>query len=153
MGNMITTTAAAEYGKTALIINKRLTWKDAERMAETLSIMQGAIQWWIGDMLNYCEAEFGENYTQLFEAYDPKTLLAYKWVAAAIPPPRRRESLSWSHHQSVAGSTADVQDTLLERAECEGWCVSDLRQALRPPKQREPKMIRCPHCGMDFEVE
>jgi len=83
-------------------------------------------------------------------------------VASRITPVRRLATLSWSHHEAVAGLEPDQQDGLLAQAEVEGWTVREIRGAAREligklPKPKEPKAIKikvkCPECEAEFECE
>ena len=47
--------------------------------------------------------------------------------------------MTFDHHVAVrAVKTTEEQDALLDRAEKEKLTVSDLRKAVRPPKEKEP---------------
>src|SRR5690606_31759724 len=60
-----------------------------------LTRVQGNIQWWIGDMLAYGEARYGEKYVQAVEAtgYAAQSLMNMVSVAARVPAEVRKPAL------------------------------------------------------------
>jgi hypothetical protein len=100
-----------------------------------------AMQFWLGDALQYGEDRFGELYAQAASetGYSEESLRGFQWVASRIPASVRRLTLSWSHHQVAAGS--EDPKTWLDTAEASGWTVKELRHAIKPPV---PKAV----CGM-----
>jgi hypothetical protein len=90
------------------------------------------IHWWIGDLLVYGEARWGEMYDKMIErtGYEIRTLRTLKWVAGQIGPSRRRDDLTFAHHQEVAGLPPDQQDAILARAAREGWTREMVRHAI-----------------------
>ena len=77
--------------------------------------------WWIGDWLHYGNAAYGERYARAARVtgYDIQTLMNMVYVASHFDPPRRRQSLSWSHHAEVVALAPAEQDRWLDRAEAE----------------------------------
>ena len=90
----------------------------------------------VSDWLNYGEREYGETYSQAFEAtdYDYQTLRNAAWVSSSIEPSRRREVLSWSHHAEVAALEQDEQDYWLDTAENQSLGKRELRAAIKGSK-------------------
>ena len=90
--------------------------------------------WFIGDWLRFGEDRWHDRYTQA-RALSNRSYGGLRnclWVARKIPPPMRRESLSWSHHRLVARFDDEaVRDDWLDRAEAEGWTVDLLESMLR----------------------
>ena len=70
-----------------------------------------------------------------------QTLRNRKCVALSIPLARRREALSFSHHDEVVSAgvhdTAE-QDNWLDEAIENKWSPVELRQAIRKSKRTEP---------------
>lgn len=102
-----------------------------------LTRVQGNIQWWIGDMLAYGEARYGEKYVQAVEAtgYAAQSLMNMVSVAARIPAEVRKPALSWSTHRAVAGLDVDVQRVLLDKADEQGWSSREMEEAVRVYKR------------------
>lgn len=95
------------------------------------------VQWFLGDWIAYGNARFGERYARAsrITGYDPQTLMNMVYVASRFPASRRRENLSWSHHETLAALDREEQDHWLDRAEGCRWSVSDLRTALRSERR------------------
>lgn len=102
------------------------------------------VTWWIGDWLQFGNAQFGERYVRAsrITGYDVQTLMNLVYVASRFEPPRRREELSWSHHAELAALDVDEQEHWLSRAQAERFSVRDLRAELRrvqrASRAREP---------------
>ncbi len=90
-------------------------------------------KWWIGDWLIYGNSRWGEKYTRAARilGYDKKTLANIVYVAKRFDFSRRREELSWSHHEVVAPLTVDEQEEWLECASSQRLSVRDLRDEVR----------------------
>jgi hypothetical protein len=104
-----------------------------EHFGKLLRALGAAMQWLLGDWLNYGERAYGEVYAQALDAteYDYKTLADAKWVASRFEVSRRRVNLSWSHHRVVAKFSPKEQDAWLDRAEAQDWTRQELRAAVR----------------------
>lgn len=122
-------------------------------------------QWGIGDWINYGNAKFGERYTRAarITGYDAQTLMNMVYVASRFDISRRRENLSWSHHETVASLTPHEQDRWLDRAAAERLSISDLRLELRQMrdtgrahadprarKSHQQAIVICPACGHEI---
>ncbi len=130
-------------------------------------------QWALGDWIRYGNVKFGERYARAarITGYDAQTLMNMVYVASSFEISRRRENISWSHHEAVAALKCDEQDHWLDRVQVHRLSVSDLRTELRvsarrsrrSPTQREAgthtehadgngsqdgdASLTCPHCG------
>lgn len=93
-------------------------------------------QFWVADLLAFGEQHYGDMYAHAMEA----TALSYqrlanmKNVARSVHPSRRRESLSFAHHQEVASLPATEQTQWLDKSEDERLTVSQLRSQIRNAK-------------------
>lgn len=105
--------------KTGLIAIGNPTFEQWSSCGEFIKNANGAVHFWIGDWLNYGERKYGEMYTQAIDEtkYEYGTLSNDKWVASRIEPSRRRENLSFSHHQEIANLEPEEQEELLNLAE------------------------------------
>lgn len=122
-----------------------LTIGEYEDLLRGLGAMARGHQWWCGDALVYGEKHFGEDvFSQAAEALglEPHTLTNWRWVASSVTVARRRETLSWSHHEAVARLAANTQRSVLARAEKEGWTVRQIRDhvAMTYP-QSQPQLF------------
>jgi hypothetical protein len=136
--------------------------------------------WWIGDWIRYGNVRYGEKYGEAarLTGYDCQSLMNMAYVAGRYEAPRRRESLSFSHHAELAALAPPDQDLWLDRVEAGALSVRALRFELREARQRvalrraratrrltpvsghrpaaarsdleaQPE-LRCPHCGHRF---
>ncbi len=112
----------AKITSTSLRLPPGIKFGEWDKIGKHLKTVGTAVQFWIGDWLNYGEAEFGEMYSQALDAtgYDIKTLQNMKYVAVKVDSSRRREDVDWSSHAEVAGLDGDQQDKVLEKAAKEG---------------------------------
>ncbi|HEX7278311.1 MAG TPA: hypothetical protein VF255_01690 [Solirubrobacterales bacterium] len=130
------------------------------------------IQWVIGDWLAYGNARFGERYARASKitGYDRQTLMNMVYVASRFEISRRREKLSWSHHEALASLPPIRQDYWLDLVLENRWSVADLRTMLRrfrlsdgereevkviPPEDAvEPVSgaVLCPRCHTEVPV-
>ncbi|MEM9186774.1 MAG: hypothetical protein AAGB00_09795 [Planctomycetota bacterium] len=93
---------------------------------------QKAGPWWIGDLLNLGEDNFGESFYAMCEgAISGDQLNRYASVARRVPISNRRPSQSWSAHAAVARLSGDLQRRFLKRAESRGWSSEELRAQVR----------------------
>lgn len=85
---------------------------------------------WIGDLLAYGEQQWGATYAELGQrtGYDAGTLRNLKWVAGRVAPEQRHPGLSFAHHQEVVRLPPEQQESVLARAEEEGWTSKGVRR-------------------------
>lgn len=102
-----------------------------------LGVVGRCIQWLLGDWLAYGNSKFGERYARASQitGYDPQTLMNMVYVASRFPSSRRREYLSWSHHETLAAMDPEQQDRWLDDAVTHHWSVADLRTMLRASRK------------------
>jgi hypothetical protein len=95
----------------------------------------------LGDWISYGNTKFGERYARASKitGYDPQTLMNMVYVASRFPISRRRENLSWSHHEALASLQPEEQDLWLDEASKHRWSVSDLRMMLRVARREGMK--------------
>jgi predicted RNA-binding Zn-ribbon protein involved in translation (DUF1610 family) len=133
------------------------------RAGHQLGVMDRCSPWWIGDWIRYGNATFGEKYSRVAKitGYDPQTLMNRVYVASRFEISRRRENLSWSHHDQVAALPPDQQEYWLDRAIAECLTRADLRLELRSRRVQDASSdtpddveklegvttIACPNCG------
>lgn len=111
-------------------------WTDAVALVAQL---EACTPWWLGDLLNIGEHQFGELYAQgIPEGLSLDTLKVYQWVAERIPPENRCSGLSWSHHRAVAAMEASEQAELLGQAEDEGLSVRELTRRSKGQEAESP---------------
>lgn len=122
---------------TSLNVKKDLVFKEWEHIGAFLQYVEGSMQWWRGDWLNYGERKFGEKYAQAIEVTGRSyyTLAQYAWVAEKFNPHERSQQLTWSHHLIIAGLEKKEDRTkLLRLAEKEKLSTKQLRQEVKKLK-------------------
>ncbi|MEE9610435.1 MAG: hypothetical protein V3W19_04245 [Desulfatiglandales bacterium] len=128
------------------------SWISAGRL---LARMNGAVQWWIGDWLNYGESknyisrskyELALKTTGLAKA----TLWQYSWVSRKVKSSIRIEDLYWRHHELVAGLSEAKQNKWLSYAlkplnngRDRPLAVSALRRAIKESRPSEYPQWLC----------
>lgn len=102
-------------------------------LGRRLGAISRGVAWWIGDWVNYGNANFGEKYSRAarITGYDVQSLMNMSYVASRFDRSRRRENLSWSHHAELAALAAEYQEMWLDHAERNHLSVRGLREAVR----------------------
>jgi hypothetical protein len=93
------------------------------------------ISWWVGDWWAFGEHHYGAR-REITE--DPgwqgpayQTCANRAAVCRAFEISRKRDALSFSHHETVAALPPAEQDRLFDRAEREGWSRQRPRRAIK----------------------
>lgn len=123
-------TAANRVG---LKIDDGLDFDEWQKIGETLGRFANSSAWWVGDWLSYGQWEYGRKYEEAAAqtGLDLQTLMNYASVAARVDFSRRREVLSFSHHEAVVALAPSEQERWLDRAEREGLSSKQLREAIK----------------------
>jgi hypothetical protein len=109
----------------------RIHWPDLVQEGVAARKQIESAQWRLGDLAGEVVTNYGakdlEKYVSCI-GVEYGTLLNYRRVAKRFTFSRRRENLSWSHHERLAASklSPDEQDEWLFRAETEAWTVRRL---------------------------
>jgi hypothetical protein len=114
------------------------TW---EKLTTNLIYGSRKMLWLVGDAMQYGEAHFGDKVYQVIDPthYDVKTVKNAAWVCGVIPPSKRVNTLSFSHHETVAALLEKDREELLEQAAGEHWSVKELREKARQVKEKYPE--------------
>lgn len=134
------------WTEVAVDLPEHLTFEAWEEVGRVIGRAGRAVQWWAGDWLRFGERRYGEMYSQGLDAtgLDYGTLANYVYVTDRFESSRRRENLSFGHHQEVASEPPEVADAWLDQAEAEGWSIADLRKARRRAKAAEVSVPALP---------
>lgn len=124
--------STAKLEQNQLVINEETTLKEWKELGQQLSLMQGNIQFWIGDWIRFGEkkgfyidsAVYDE--AEEITGLDRITIQHYKWVAQQTSCLRRQE-LSYYHHKEVAKLNESDQAYFLNKAVQEKLSVRELR--------------------------
>lgn len=148
-GDFVLTMTGLEY------VGEDLTVQQWREMGNWLNQLKDSIQWMIGDWANLGVQhidtwvapdgrEFETRYAELLETtdYSYSTLRKFAFVSRAVPPERRRTSLTFSHHVEVAHLSEPDQEMFLDMAEPNPndekprrMAVRDLREEIRKRDQ------------------
>lgn len=118
-----------EFTETSLSIKPGMKFEHWQRLVRLLERTEQAIQWYLGDALNYGEGEYGDKYAQVLDAHKKTgipidTLRNYQWVADNVKPVTRVTTLDWSIHREVASlpeaKQKEVLQSLAEKKEVKG---------------------------------
>jgi hypothetical protein len=131
-----------EFTRTQLKLTQDLQFDHWERIGSVLRSIEGSIQFWIGDWINFGENKWGEKYAQAVDAtgLDYGTLANAVSVSKRIDPSLRNEKLSWSHHVAVAYLDDKEQKFWLDKAEAEHLPYRELRRMVE--KEQRAKNFR-----------
>jgi N6-adenosine-specific RNA methylase IME4 len=126
--------------ETGLSLPAGLSYEEWAQVGHVLGRMGRAVQWWLGDWLLYGEHVYGEKFAQAATetGFDEQTLMNAQRVARSLHNYRRRESLSFSHHEAVAALSPAEGDAWLDEAEQDGCSVHELRRRIRLAKNAMP---------------
>ncbi len=129
-----------------------LSYDDWYEVGRGLSRVGGAVNWWIGDWINYGEKRWGQTYAQALELfgeqYEYKTLADMASIARRVKFPIRIGNLSWAHHKEVAKLDEDAQVALLDAADRHRLSVRDLRAEVR----RHQRNLYLAEKGVDLQA-
>jgi len=144
------------FTATGITLPNGLSFDQWAEIGDTLQRMEMAVQFAIGDWINYGEWAYGEQYTQAIRetgrAY--QTLLNYAYVARSVKLAQRRDTLTFSHHAEIAKLEPDFQTRFLDHADKYRLSVSELRQDIKDTltdKQPKAPAHTCPQCGFQFD--
>jgi hypothetical protein len=105
------------------------TIDEFESMARAFGAANKGIRFAFGDLLNECERQHGELYAQVMDVtgLGYSTVKNYAWVALSVKRSRRRDDLTWTHHEIVAKLAARDQRRWLTRAASVPLTTDELR--------------------------
>lgn len=128
---------------TGLRLPADITREQFEALGAMLGRLHETLRFAIGDYILEGEKLWGQEAYDLVEALgiSEESRRQYVRVAQAIPLPRRRAELTWSHHRSVAALEPAAQDEWLEQAHQHGWTRAELDAHLHPTPEIEPHLV------------
>jgi N6-adenosine-specific RNA methylase IME4 len=123
------------FSPTGWQLPEGLTFKQWAAAGVSLTTVEGAVQWWIGDWWTYPGHEYGDRKEACeeggaLERVNYQTAKDYGTVARSFEKSRRHDLLSFNHHREVAKFEPALQDSLLARAEREDLSVAKLRAVI-----------------------
>ncbi len=112
-----------------------------------LKKLDESIQWNLGDLCEFARYAWGMSYEDMAQRldYEEQTLRTYAYVAQAVDPLIRINTLSHAHHRLVAsirrkdGSPdTELQGEWLHRAAENNWTLAEFRKRLKGEKPQLP---------------
>lgn len=123
--------------KTSLELDESISDEDFVKIGITLWKMKGAVLFWLGDWCLFYKdpsSSLRGAGSLVSAVYSIRTVKNAVWVCHKIEPSRRRENLSFGHHQVVAPLPPEDQDKWLEIAEWNRYSVKLLRNEIKRAK-------------------
>lgn len=117
-----------------------LSFERYEELLRAAGAVKNASSFWIGDLVNFGDARYGERYAQAIDATGLRygTIANYAYVCSRVAPSRRIENLSFAHHEAVAKLEPADQSGWLQKAAGNGWSRDELRDAMRDAGRLQP---------------
>lgn len=141
-----------DVGPYGLVVNGKPTFQEWYDFGLNLREIKTAIQWAVGDWINYGEEHYPDRYAQAEDEtkYAYGTLRNYASIAARVDCHTRVTGLSWSHHAAVAALPQEQQTEVLAMAKTERLSRDDIKPIVQEKlgKPPAPKVERA-----TFEAE
>jgi len=124
---------AFTLAKTGLVVAGTPTideWQDCGRVLQRI---EGAVQFWIGDWVNYGAHAYHEKYDAVVDdlGLDRQTVKNYAYVAQNVPSSLRRDDVLFSVHKELAPLPLKQQARILLIAAAEHLTVRDVKELIR----------------------
>lgn len=122
---------------------RELTVDEWRAVGSELGQSARAVQWWVGDWINYGDKTYGSTYEAALKVtgLSLKTLQNYASVSRKVESSRRRELLDWTTHAEVAALEPAEQDRVLSEAESKQLSTREVRQLVRRPIKTENPVL------------
>jgi hypothetical protein len=144
-------------------VQENLDYDTYQKILDNLLAMNLGGGWWLGDLLNQFEADYGARYTAALPDRRENASLYQmcadaKWLASKFTFSFRNEKLSLTHHRALVTLDLDERTLWLDRAVKNGWSVRGLREALQIARktvldQDAPDLIpQLGHGGSDMQI-
>ena len=120
-----------------------------------IAVILDASTWWLGDWLIYGRETYPDRYRHAIDrtGLSYQTLRNYAWIARAFPVSRRRDGLSMQHHAEVITLAEEAQNAWLDRAEDQGWSVTQLRRRLKGDRGGSPARVAGPTFVLKMNID
>lgn len=139
-----------QWHRTGITIPPGLAFDEWLELGEHLKLIEGAIQFALGDWLEYGERAYGEKYSQAVSetGYTHGTLRNMAWVAREIPPEDRDEQLTYSHHRVLAGLEPEQRAEYRELLREQPMTVGELTARVKA-KEPSAAMVHVPAAQLE----
>jgi len=154
----VLTSPGAHFSALGMTFDEGMSYETWAEIGATLQFMGKAIQFAIGDWLNFGEQTYGDKYWQAVDdtGYAYGTLRNFASVASRVELSRRNDKLSFAHHEAIAKLPASYHDKFLTAAEQGGFTSRQLKQAVdaalgEGDDTPHVPAHTCPNCGYQFD--
>ena len=138
MEQLATLDSYCQLSKTSLVFKRDVTQDEWKHVFNSLKLIEGCVQFWIGDCLKYREQKWGMYDDVAKESgYNVDTLKDYKYVADKVIESLRNDNLEFAHHKAVAPLPPEKQEQFLKKAVEEKLTVRELRKEIQQDKFAE----------------
>jgi len=138
MEQLATLDSYCQLSKTSLVFKRDVTQDEWKHVFNSLKLIEGCVQFWIGDCLKYREQKWGMYDDVAKESgYNVDTLKDYKYVADKVKESLRNDNLEFAHHKAVAPLPPEKQEQFLKKAVEEKLTVRELRKEIQQDKFAE----------------
>jgi hypothetical protein len=122
----------------SLEITGELRFNHFRRLVEQVGASHEASIWWRADLAAFGDRQYRRDYgPALEELYARQTIYQLAWVSRSVEISRRREILSFGHHQEVASLDPEIQTVWLDDAIRQNWTRDELRAHIADWKGRK----------------
>ena len=115
-----------------LLIDADAEVESLEPEVEKLFFMQRNINWWLGDLINFGEARWGDDIWQTIPEGTSESMLG-RFVAGCrkIKPTDRVPGASWTMHSICAKVEPTLRKALLNHGAAEGMETEEFREYIK----------------------
>jgi hypothetical protein len=117
--------------KTSWNLPESMTEQDWKLAGKSLTMMDGALNWWLGDWWNFGGHQYGERKalveSEEWEGPAYQTCKDIGMVCAGFERSRRRDLVPFNHHRELISLPEPEADKLLD------WCENVLEESGRVP--------------------
>jgi len=120
------------FTQLSLSLPDSTTFEEWSEIGKKLCRAEHVMTWWIADWAAFGHKQWGK-VKEFAEANNwvPKTVYNAARVAKIVESSRRREDLSFGHHEAVSLLPEREQSKWLEKAHLESWPIGSLRREIR----------------------
>jgi hypothetical protein len=137
----------AACNRTSLVLPEDLDKEAWLSVGRSLREISSGFMWWLGDWIRFANEKWGEKYDAAISlGFAYQTALNAVSVAKKFEFSRRRENLSWGHHEAVAYLEEPFADAFLDDAIAHQWSQKELRKQVADFRVKDSK---CPIFTLD----
>jgi hypothetical protein len=119
-----------------------MEWEEAVIEGIQARQQRDGAQWRLGDLALQVETSYGERTLETYAesiGVEYNTLQQYRWVSSLYEKSVRTDSLTWSHHERIAGRKDRLE--WLKAAAEHGWSVRRMRaEILKADPELDPQL-------------